>query len=355
MKTAEFDYYLPPELIAQEPVEPRDAARMLVLHRATGEIEHVLFRDLGRYLRRGDLLVLNDTRVIPARLYARKAVTGGRVEILLLEELQPRVWRTLVRGRRVRRGSVLDVLDPCDQPAGIEATIIELDDDGQRRIEFSRSPREWLDALGHAPLPPYIRHYTGDPERYQTIYARHPGSAAAPTAGLHFTPELLLGLRSQGIEQARVTLRIGLDTFRPIESADITGHKIHTEWARLTPEVARQVNETRLEGGRIVAVGTTSVRTLETAAFRAGLKQCQNAGCAWSTVSAFEGPTDLYIVPGHEFRAIDALITNFHLPCSTLLVLVSAFAGLDIVRQAYSEAIERAYRFYSFGDVMLIL
>jgi S-adenosylmethionine:tRNA ribosyltransferase-isomerase len=355
VRTAEFDYYLPPERIAQEPVEPRDAARLMILDRASGEIEHRVFREVGEYLRPGDLLVFNDTRVFPARLYARKAKSGGQVEILLLEEIRPGSWNGLVRGHRVRVGTVMELQDRSNRPAGVQATITQIGSEGQRTIEFSYPPAEWLKHLGYLPLPPYIRDYSGDPERYQTIFARQEESAAAPTAGLHFTAELLLRLRTMGVKQAYLTLRIGLDTFKPIESAEITGHTIHTEWARLTPETARQINETRLAGGRIVAVGTTSVRTLETAALRQNPEPRATQGCSWSTVTAFEGPTDLYITPGHRFQVVDALITNFHLPRSTLLVLVSAFAGRDTIRRAYAEAIEQDYRFYSFGDAMLIL
>jgi S-adenosylmethionine:tRNA ribosyltransferase-isomerase len=356
VRTAEFDYHLPLERIAQEPAEPRDAAALMVLDRASGDIEHRLFRDIGEYLAPGDLLVFNDTRVFPARLYARKAGSGGRVEILLLEELRAGNWAGLVRGHRLRVGTVLELLDHSGRPARIQATIRDSSAGGQRTIEFSHPPAEWLKQLGHIPLPPYIRDYSGDPERYQTIFGRHEGSAAAPTAGLHFTSELLLALRSTGVGQAYVTLRIGLDTFKPIDSDEIGEHTIHTEWARLSPETARQINQTRISGGRIVAVGTTSVRALETAALiRNPEPPVAPQACGWSTVTALEGPTDLYITPGHRFRVVDALITNFHLPRSTLLVLVSAFAGRDTIRRAYAEAIERDYRFYSFGDAMLIL
>ena len=355
VRTTEFDYHLPVERIAQVPAEPRDTSRLMILDRASGRTEHRVFREVGDYLRPGDLLVFNDTRVFPARLFARKAKSGGRAEILLLEETRPGTWSGLVRGHRIRVGTALELQDHDGRPTGIKATITEIGDQGQRSLEFSHPPAEWLKRLGHTPLPPYIRDYWGDPERYQTVYARHEESAAAPTAGLHFTAELLLRLRSMGVQQAYLTLRIGLDTFKPIESADIAGHTIHTEWAQVSPESARQINETRLAGHRIVAVGTTVVRTLETAASRQNPKPGEAPACGWSTVTAFEGPTDLYITPGHRFQAVDALITNFHLPRSTLLVLVSAFAGCDTIRRAYAEAIRRDYRFYSFGDAMLIL
>jgi len=350
MKTADFDYHLPPEYIAQTPVEPRDSSKLMALDRATGRIEHRIFHDIGDYLRPGDLLVLNDTRVIPARLYARKAVTGGRVEILLLEQQNPHTWLVLAGGRKVRVGTVLELENPNGEKVGIRAEIKELGIGGQRVIEFDRPAGEWLWKLGRAPLPPYIHNYTGDPERYQTIYSQYEGSAAAPTAGLHFTPELLLDLRQMGVKLAYVTLRIGLDTFKPIDEEEIAAHTIHTEWARLGPETARQINETRLAGGRVVAVGTTAVRTLETAALKS---RC--ADCGWAAVSAFEGPTGLYITPGFDFQVVDTMITNFHLPRSTLIVLVSAFAGLETIRKAYTTAIDHHYRFYSFGDAMLIL
>jgi S-adenosylmethionine:tRNA ribosyltransferase-isomerase len=352
MRTDEFDYPLPPERIAQEPAEPRDSARLLVLNRATGAIDHRLFREIGDYLRPGDLLILNDTRVIPARIYAQKAGTGGRVEILLLEPVEPQTWWALVGGKRVREGTRLEL---GEESILVEANIRRTGADGQRLVEFSRPVHDWLDKLGHAPLPPYIHGYTGDPERYQTVYARREGSVAAPTAGMHFTPELLLELRDQGIQISYVTLRIGLDTFKPISVKEITEHPMHSEWAELSANTARQINETRLAGGRVVAVGTTAVRTLETAAIRANPDACDGDVCGWNTVNAFAGPTKLYITPGYRFRTVDVLLTNFHLPRSTLIVLVSAFAGIGSIRQAYKAAIERDYRFYSFGDAMLIL
>lgn len=356
MKTAEFDYPLPPELIAQKPAEPRDSARLMVVDRATGRIEHRIFHQIGEYLQPGDLLILNDTRVIPARLFARKADTGGRVEILLLQQLSPRTWQALTGGRKVRMGTRLVLIDDRGVASGIQATVIGQGGSGQRLIEFDQPSSEWLWEMGNLPLPPYIRSYAGDPERYQTIYARHEGSAAAPTAGLHFTADLLLDLRLHGIRFAHVTLQVGLDTFKPIREDDIHDHTIHTEWARLGPETARQINETRLAGGRIIAVGTTAVRTLETAARKANPdNNCPADQCGWSTVTAFEGPTDLYITPGYRFRVVDVMLTNFHLPRTTLIVLVSAFAGQDLVKSAYRTAVEQRYRFYSFGDTMLIL
>jgi len=355
MNTAAFDYQLPIELIAQTPAEPRDSSKLMVLDRATGRIEHRIFRDIGEYLRPGDLMVLNNTRVIPARLYGRKAGTGGRVEILLLAQESAHNWQALVGGRRTRVGTVIELNRPDGAPAGVSVQVQELGPGGQRLLRFDRPSDEWLLELGNTPLPPYIRNYTGDPERYQTVYARPEGSAAAPTAGLHFTPELLLELRAQNIQLAYITLRIGLDTFKPIDKENILNHSIHTEWAQLGPETAQQINQTKLAGGRIVAVGTTAVRTLETAALQARSDPGGGNSCGWNTVAAFEGPTDLYITPGFSFQAVDVMLSNFHLPRSTLIVLVSTFAGLNTIKQAYQTAIKSGYRFYSFGDAMLIL
>jgi S-adenosylmethionine:tRNA ribosyltransferase-isomerase len=356
LKTADFDYHLPEELIAQTPAEPRDSSRLMVLDRSTGKLEHRAFRELESYVRPGDLMVLNDTRVIPARLAARKKRTGGQVEILLLERDQnDQQWLALVGGRRVRVGTELELVNRSDGLPGPEATVLEERSGSQRIIRFDRPTGEWLERYGQMPLPPYIHSYSGDPERYQTVYSRHEGSAAAPTAGLHMSSELLFGLREAGVNLAYVTLRIGLDTFKPIEEEEIVDHRIHTEWARLSPETARQINETRLSGRRVIAVGTTVVRTLETAAKIANPDTCDGKQCGWATVSAFEGSTDLFIIPGFRFRAVDALLTNFHLPRSTLILLVSAFAGQDTIREAYAQAIAMRYRFYSFGDAMLIL
>ena len=347
-----YDYELPPDRIAQAPVEPRDASRLMVVHRADGRIEHRIFREIGEYLRPGDLLVFNDTRVIPARLFAVKP-TGGRVEILLVRREAEDRWWALVRGRHIRPGLRLALLSG-DRPVGIFAEV-EAEGEGLlRRLQFSAPIEGHLDRLGVIPLPPYIRRPLHDPERYQTVYARVPGSVAAPTAGLHFTPELLARLRQQGIRFAFVTLHISLDTFRPVEAADVRAHKLHREWCSLSAETAAQINRTRLEGGRIVAVGTTVVRVLETAA-RYGLGCSPEAVCPGQVVGPFEGETDLYIYPGFTFRAVDALITNFHLPRSTLLLLVAAFMGYERMRQAYAVAIAEGYRFYSFGDAMLIL
>ncbi len=366
MKVSDFDYDLPPELIAQHPVEPRDASRLLVLDRATGEIAHRRFRDLPDLLHPGDVLVANDTRVIPARLFARKP-TGGRVEILLLGAAEGETWRALVGGRNVGVGLSLTLLDHTGAETDITAEVTAAGDDAGRVLRFSRPAATWLEGLGYPPLPPYIHETLSDPERYQTIYARPAGSAAAPTAGLHFTPDLLLALRARGVLFETVTLHVGLDTFKPVTAEEVTDHVIHSEWAGLTAEAARRINEAALAGGRIVAVGTTTARVLETAALRsAGISgplrtiSARDAGgettniCPWRPVAAFEGATDLFIHPGYRFRAVDALITNFHLPRSSLLMLVSALAGREAVLAAYRAAVAEEYRFYSFGDAMLI-
>jgi S-adenosylmethionine:tRNA ribosyltransferase-isomerase len=357
MKTSDFDYALAPELIAQSPLEPRDASRLLVVERATGRLEHRTFRDIGDYLEAGDLLVANESRVIPARLYGRKVPTGGRVEILLLRRLDGRNWVALVGGRRVRVGSRIELVrgSPAQagrgEPAGIQAEVTACHEAGQRTLYFSEPVETWLGQLGLTPLPPYIHTHLSNPERYQTIYARTPGSAAAPTAGLHFTPELVAALQQKGVQWGLVTLHIGLDTFRPVEEDTLEDHVIHTEWCCLSQELAGQIQRTRAAGRRVIAVGTTSVRVLETA----GRHRANNKYQISKVVSPFEGPTDLFIYPGFEFRVVDALITNFHLPRSTLLALVSAFAGPELIMGAYQEATRQRYRFYSFGDAMLII
>jgi len=350
VKTAEFDYELPSELIAQTPIEPRDASRLMVVYRHTGEVVHRHFYDLPEFLCPYDLLVHNESRVIPARLFARKP-TGGKVEILLLRQRAGGTWETLVRGRRIQVGTRLVLLDgPDGRPIGAEAKVVGEGERGMRVLAFGRPVLPLANLVGVTPLPPYIHTSLADAERYQTIYAHTPGSAAAPTAGLHFTPELLRQLQEMGVRSAFVTLHIGLDTFRPVSEERIEDHPLHTEYCSLTPEVAEQVNQAKLEDHRIVAVGTTSVRVLETAAGKAQIPKSQA-----QFVRPFEGATDLFIYPGYEFRVVDALITNFHLPRSTLLMLVAAFAGKELVDRAYAEAIRLRYRFYSFGDAMLVL
>jgi len=360
MKTAEFDYHLPAELIAQTPIEPRDAARLMVVERASGQIAHRSFRDILELLRPGDILVVNDSRVMAGRLLARKP-SGGQVELLLLRRLDERRWEALVGGRRVRPGSRLQLLA---EGRPTEVRVLEALGEARRVIEFDRATDDgWLEQVGQVPLPPYIHVPLADRERYQTVYSRETGSAAAPTAGLHFTPELLLSLRARGVHIEYVTLHIGLDTFKPVTAEEVAQHTLHSEWASLSPEAARRINEARLAGGRVVAVGTTAVRTLETAALRsAGVAGSLRAAsqlevdvCPWRPVVAFESPTDLFIYPGFRFRVVDALLTNFHLPRSSLLMLVSAFAGQELIRRAYQAAIKQRYRFYSFGDAMLIL
>jgi len=338
MKTADFDYDLPPAFIAQTPVEPRDSSRLLVLHRKSGEVEHAVFRDLGRYLQPADLLVLNQTRVIPARLFARKP-TGGRVEILLLQRRDLLTWEALVGGKGLTLGKVLSV-EKTALP--LQAEVFEVLEGSRRVIRFSQAIEPHLAAIGQMPLPPYIHVPLADPERYQTVYARAVGSAAAPTAGLHFTAGLLAELAQQGIDQAYVTLHVGLDTFAPVTEADPAAHKIHTEWCELPRTAADAVERARQRSGRVVAVGTTSVRTLESAGGESG-------------VSPYAGHTDLFITPGYRFKCVDAIITNFHLPRSTLIMLVSAFAGRENLLRAYEIAKREGYRFYSFGDGMLIL
>lgn len=359
MRVEEFDYTLPPELIAQTPAEPRDHSRLLVAHCSTGEIEHRRFYELGDFLRPGDLLVANESRVLPARLIGRKVPTGGKVEVLLLrptpqpEEAggEPSVWEALVSpGRRIHEGARLGFGDPTDGPY-LEAEVIARTELGGRILRFDTPPRPMLDALGQMPLPPYIREAVSDPERYQTVYARTEGSAAAPTAGLHFTQELIDELRAGGVGFATVTLHVGLDTFRPVHEERVEDHPMHKEWYVLPEETARAINRTRVDGGRVIAVGTTSVRVLETAATAQSIEQDNRT----QGVEPAEGWTSLYIMPGYHFGLVDAMITNFHLPRTTLLMLVTAFGGRSLIMRAYDEAIKERYRFYSFGDAMLIV
>ena len=355
MRTADFDYELPTELIAQTPIEPRDASRLMVVDRKSGEITHRHFYDLPSLLKSGDRLVLNQSRVIPARLFALKP-TGGKVEILLLRQRADGRWETLVRGRSTHAGLRLTLLEGQNgDPTETHAEIIAAEDQGFRVLDFDREILPLAERIGTTPLPPYIHVPLDNGERYQTIYARTPGSAAAPTAGLHFTPEIMLSLRAKGIETSYATLHIGLDTFRPVTEETLEDHRIHTEHCVLNAEEARLINQTRLAAHRIVAVGTTSVRILETAAQATAGNAISDVSCPLQTVVAYDGPADLFIYPGFKFRAVDELITNFHLPRSTLLMLVSAFASKDLIDRAYAEAIQQRYRFYSFGDAMFIL
>jgi S-adenosylmethionine:tRNA ribosyltransferase-isomerase len=338
MLTSDFDYFLPLERIAQSPIEPRHNSRLMVLRTEGGEPEDAFFHEIGNFLRPGDLLVINQTRVIPARLHALKP-TGGRVELLLLKLIEGDTWEALVGGKRIKKGMLLQV----EGGPGVE--ILEELEESQRLIRFITPIDNLLPAIGEMPLPPYIHKKLDRPERYQTVYAASTGSAAAPTAGLHFTPELMQELERQGIQFARVTLHVGLDTFVPVTEEDPTDHKIHTEWCEVTRQTANLINQVRSNGGRVVAVGTTSVRTLESATKREN---------GMVNIYPYCGPTGLFILPGYEFKLVDAMITNFHLPRSTLLMLVSAFAGRECVLAAYKKAIDRGYRFYSFGDAMYI-
>jgi S-adenosylmethionine:tRNA ribosyltransferase-isomerase len=355
MQLSDFDYHLPPELIAQTPLEPRDSSRLMVLNRTAQTIEtHRLFRDILDLIHPGDVLVINNTRVIPARLPAIKQDTGGASEVLLLRQLTPTRWRALVKGRNTKVGTVL-----AFPGSPMTATITEVLDDAERIVEFSEPPNDSLANVGEMPLPPYIRERVSDPERYQTVYARQQGSAAAPTAGLHFTPDLLLALRAKGVQFANVTLHIGLDTFQPVKVEDITQHKIHSERAELTTQDAEIINRAKLAGGRIIAVGTTSARTLETAALVSAGGDPAHPDqpldlCPWRPVASFNADTRLYIYPGYTWRAVDAMITNFHLPKSTLIMMISSLAGREFVLSAYARAVEERFRFFSFGDAMFI-
>jgi len=341
MKTSDFDYNLPEELIAQTPMEPRDHSRLLVYDRRDQSIQHLHFYDLPQFLRKGDVLVVNETKVIPARLLGEKEDTGVPVEILLLKRLEKDVWEGLVRpGRRLRPGTF------CTFGNGLlRAEIIDNAEDGGRKIRFHYDGvfEEILDQLGQMPLPPYIHEKLQDKNRYQTVYARQEGSAAAPTAGLHFTPELMDKIREMGVEIVPVLLHVGLGTFRPVKVEDLSEHHMHVEHYEVTEEAAQKINDARQNGGRCICVGTTSVRTLESAACENGL------------VRAEGGDTGIFITPGYTFRAVDALVTNFHLPQSTLLMLISALMGREEALRVYEEAVKERYRFFSFGDAMCIL
>ena len=328
--------------IAQSPLEQRDGSRLLILDRQTGETQHAIFTDIGNFLKPGDILVLNETRVIPARLFARKLPSGGRLEILLLRKRDDQTWEALVGGKGLTVGKRFQI--ESNQPGEKTPTgeILAMLDGAERLIQFDQGLEPFFSKIGHVPLPPYIHSQLDDPERYQTVYAKHPGSAAAPTAGLHFTPELIDQLHGKGIQTATVTLHVGLDTFAPVNEEDPQEHKMHTEWCQVTGETAERINRVKSKGGRVIAVGTTSVRTLESAS-------------KGGKLVAIEGPTDLFILPGYKFQMVDGMVTNFHLPRSTLIMLVSALAGWEHVMNAYEVAKLAKYRFYSFGDAMLIL
>lgn len=341
MKTIDFDYHLSPELIAQTPVEPRDQSRLMVLDRSDSSIEHRCFYEIVEYLRSGDTLVFNSSRVIPARILGQKSDSGTKVEMLLLRRLENNVWETLVRpSKKIIVGTIIEIANKSLAGEGrIDAEILENGEDSIRLVRFS--DESLLDKVGQVPLPPYIHAPLADAERYQTVYAETDGSVAAPTAGLHFTPRLFHKLQQKGVQLAFVMLHIGLDTFRPVRVDDPRQHKIHKEYGELSPEVADMLGQVKTQGKRIIAVGTSTVRLLE-AASRSG------------TIQPFAGWVDLFILPGCKFHVTDAIVTNFHLPKSTLLMLVSAFAGKEFILQAYEEAKRLDYRFYSFGDAMLI-
>lgn len=340
MNVSEFYFDLPQELIAQDPLEDRSSSRLLVLDKDTGSIEHRGFRDLLSYLRKGDCLVINDTKVIPARLYGVKEDTEAKIEVLLLKRKGKDVWETLVKpGKKAKPGTVISFGDGL-----LKGVVTDIVEEGNRLIQFTYEGifEEILDKLGQMPLPPYITHQLKDKNRYQTVYAKHDGSAAAPTAGLHFTKELLKEIENMGVEIARVTLHVGLGTFRPVKVENILDHHMHSEFYMVEEEEAEKINRAKRAGGRIICVGTTSCRTLESAAGEDGVLR---AGSGW---------TDIFIYPGYEFKILDCLVTNFHLPESTLVMLVSALAGREHVLNAYEEAIKERYRFFSFGDAMLI-
>ncbi|KYD15304.1 tRNA preQ1(34) S-adenosylmethionine ribosyltransferase-isomerase QueA [Saccharococcus caldoxylosilyticus] len=342
MKIDLFDFELPEELIAQTPLPNRDASRLMVLNKKTGEIRHETFRNIISYLREGDCLVLNDTRVMPARLYGEKTDTGANIEVLLLKQLEGDRWETLVKpAKRVKVGTEITFGD-----GRLKAVCVDTLEHGGRVLEFSYQGifYEVLEQLGEMPLPPYIKEKLEDPERYQTVYAREVGSAAAPTAGLHFTKPLLDDIRAKGVHIAFITLHVGLGTFRPVSVENIEEHDMHAEFYQMPEETAQLLNEVRQQGGRIIAVGTTSTRTLETIATRHDGKFVAESG--W---------TDIFIYPGYEFKGIDGLVTNFHLPKSTLIMLVSALAGRENILHAYHVAVKERYRFFSFGDAMLII
>ena len=340
MQTADFDYELSQERIAQVPVSPRHDSSLMVIDRSDKSITHSKFWEIDRFIRQEDLLVINETRVIPARIYAKKIPGGGKAELLLLEKKDPHTWLALVGGKGIKAGRKLTI----ENGPGVK--IIEVLEGPERLVQFEEPIEKFLNSVGHVPLPPYIHTQLDDPERYQTVYAREPGSAAAPTAGLHFTQELMRKLENSGVQFTRLILHVGLDTFAPVTETDPGEHRIHSEWCSLPREAADKINLAKSTGGRVIAVGTTSVRTLETAALRAEPDQ---------VVAPFRGSTSLYILPGFSFKVVDAMVTNFHLPKSTLLMLVSAFAGRDLILNAYQQAIDQEYRFFSFGDAMLII
>lgn len=354
MNVDDFNYDLPESYIAQEPIEPRDCSKLMYINRADKSIQHHIFKDIIDYLNSGDVLVMNTTRVIRARLPAHRLDTGGKMEILLLRQTDTLTWRVLVGGKRATVGTLIGFDNQV-----ITAEVIEEHAESERTIRFSAPIDDVLQSVGELPLPPYIQKRVTDAERYQTVYSRQEGSAAAPTAGLHFTPDLLFALRDKGIKFAYCVLHIGLDTFQPVRVTQVQDHHIHSEWASLSAENAKIINEAKLAGGRVIAVGTTTTRTLETAGILSAggdpAKPLQNEDvCAWRPVVAFEADTNLFIYPGYRWRVVDAMITNFHLPKSTLLMMISAFMGREFTLAAYEQAKQANYRFFSFGDAMFI-
>ena len=340
MKKQDFYYELPEELIAQDPLEERSSSRLLVLDRQSGAVSHHVFTEVADYLREGDCLVINDTKVIPARLIGSKVGTEAKIEVLLLKRKENNIWETLVKpGKKARPGAKISFGDGL-----LVGEVLEVVEEGNRLVQFSYEGifEEILDRLGQMPLPPYITHQLQERERYNTVYAVHEGSAAAPTAGLHFTPELLQEIEKKGVDIARVTLHVGLGTFRPVKAEEITDHHMHSEFYQIQEEAAEKINRAKSGTGRVICVGTTSCRTVESAADENGRIQ---AGSGW---------TEIFIYPGYRFKVLDGLITNFHLPESTLIMLVSALAGREQVMKAYEEAVEERYRFFSFGDAMYI-
>ncbi len=341
MKTSDFFYELPQELIAQTPVEPRDSSRLMIVDKVSGNIEHRIFRDLTDYLEKGDCLIINDTRVIPARIYGVKEETGAVVEFLLLKQSENNKWECLCKpGKRAKIGTKFTFGEGL-----VDCEVCDVTEEGNRIIRFNCDSKEIyniLDKIGKMPLPPYITEELKNGERYQTVYSKELGSAAAPTAGLHFTEEMLDRIKNKGVKIGKVTLHVGLGTFRPVKVDDVTKHKMHSEHYYVPEETADLINETKKNGGRVISVGTTSTRTLESVAQKYG------------KIQSDEGDTSIFIYPGYEFKCIDALITNFHLPESTLIMLVSAFAGYDNIMNAYKTAVEEKYRFFSFGDAMFI-
>lgn len=356
MRLSDFDYDLPDHFIAQTPLEPRDASKLMVINRADKTIQHRIFREITDYLNPGDVLVMNNTRVIPARIAGFRADTGGKLEVLLLRQLDETTWRVLIGGKQAKIGMIIGFSKTDITAEVLEAT----EDEAERVIRFSQPVNDLLIEIGDTPLPPYIHTRLDDAERYQTVYSRHNGSAAAPTAGLHFTPELLLKLRDKGVIFAYCTLHVGLDTFQPVKVDNIVDHKIHAEEAILTAENAEIINKAKLAGRRIIAVGTTTTRTLETAGILSAGGDPSNPAalgdiCPWKPVVAFRADTQLYIYPSYKWRVVDAMITNFHLPKSSLLMMISSFAGRELIFDAYETAKRENYRFFSFGDAMLIL